>query len=81
MKREDLNKSFKSLLKCIILIKLYVLSCLLLFCVYGDTVLKFTYLYTLVGRISHSVFVSSSSIPLYKEWYQVVKHNYIYLTI
>jgi len=30
MKREDLNKSFKSLLKCIILIKLYVLSCMLM---------------------------------------------------
>jgi len=41
-----------------------VLSCVLMSCVYGDTILKFTYLYTLAGRMSRSVFVSSFSIPL-----------------
>lgn len=33
-------------------------------CVYGDTILKFTFLYTLDGRISRNVFISSFSIPL-----------------
>ena len=52
------------MLKYKIMIKLYVLSCVLMSCVYGDTILIFTYLYTLAGRIYRSVFISSFSLPL-----------------
>jgi len=42
------------MLKHKILIKLYVLSCVLICCVYGDTILKYKKYVHICGRLCHS---------------------------